>query len=638
MKNIVLICCDNNYVPKSIIALNLFYSYNPGYTKVIIGTSFTDKSKSLCEEYNIQLVEINLSNDFIKLNERPYGKQYPIECFYHFYAYKIFYDYNFIIQLEPDMYTNKKINIDLNSVKYIGGSYAKDTNINNFGPLMKDYNNIKKVYGAGNINQPRILGGVKIYNVKGLKEIKFYEKIIEYYKTSLKIGAPRCGDDSLMVMYQLLNPSHIKLLQPLFHIIFFNNINLNFRNIIFFHFGGPTPKYWSVKDDKNLQNIQKYFYNNMIEYIYNNFTTEFIKEYLPEIYIDISNVKIPFYYYNENNNFGDLITPYFLNKYCGNNSYEFSFNDNTAKIISCGSIMRLCNENTIVYGSGIRDIDQNINKGIIQFVRGPLTRERLLKIGCYCPPVYGDPGLLLPLYYKPNINKTHKLGIIPHYIHYDIVSKMYKNSNKIKIINLMNDNIELVINEILSCEKIISSSLHGLIVSDAYKIPNKWVKFNNKINGDDTKFYDYFKSVDRRDTLYIDCMNYKNIPENTYNLIKNVNINFDINFLHNKFFMNKNGIRNYTKYLYLKMLNNKGSIVINTKTPKKPKLLNNQYLAFKSHWKLSKNKLISTQETFLKKNQLHSSKLENKYKIKIPKNKEIIYIKDFNTNYYLIAV
>ena len=51
--------------------------------------------------------------------------------------------------------------------------------------------------------------------------------------------------------------------------------------------------------------------------------------------------------------------------------------------------------------------------------------------------------------------------------------------------------------------KIVSSSLHGLIVSDAYKIPNVWIQFYNNIRGDNTKFYDYFKSVNRKDTSFI---------------------------------------------------------------------------------------------------------------------------------------
>ena len=67
-------------------------------------------------------------------------------------------------------------------------------------------------------------------------------------------------------------------------------------------------------------------------------------------------------------------------------------------------------------------------------------------------------------------------------------------------------------------------------------------------------------------------------------------------------------------------------------------LQENEWLALKSHWKLSGNKLTSSSETFLKKNELHSSKLDNKLKIKVLINKEVLYIKDFNKSYYLILL
>ena len=294
MNNIVLISCNDHYVPKSIIALNLFVSYNPEYTKAIIGTKFNDKNKELCEEHNILILEVDLSNDFIDLNKRPYGTQYPIECFYHLYAYKLLHDYDFIIHIEADIYTNRKINIiDLEKIKYVGGSYIPNNTIKTFTPIANDYPEIKKVYGNGNIDQLRISGGVRIYNIKGVNSINFYEKIVEYYQTSLKIKRPRCGDDSLMVMYQLLNPSHVTLLKPHFHVINYNLININFDYITFFHFGGTTPKYWKIKKSSELKhNMQRFFYDNMIEYIYNNYTPEFIKKYVPEIFVDITNVEM----------------------------------------------------------------------------------------------------------------------------------------------------------------------------------------------------------------------------------------------------------------------------------------------------------------------------------------------------------
>ena len=553
MKNAVVICCDDNYVAKSIVAIKQFIFFNKDFKEIIIGKKFSEKSRNLCSDYNVELFEVDLSNDFINLENRKYGKDYPIECFYHFYAYKILNDYDYIIKLEPDIITNKKLEIDFDKILYISGSYHKDYKINKFTPIINDLKKINKIYKKYDINQYRILGGAIVYNVKGLVKINFYEKIIEYYKNSIKLEAQRMGDDSLMLLYQILNKEHIYLLEPEFHVIFHDEqLTENFlNNVTFLHF---YTKYWKVNDLSSLRKISRYYYNIIIEFIYNNFSLDFIKEFIPEIFVDISNVNIPFYYYNEINNFGDLITPYYLQKFCKKEDYSFNFDNNTPKLISCGSIMRLCQNNVLVYGSGIRDIKQQINKGIIQIVRGPLTRKRLLEINCYCPPVFGDPGLLLPIYYKPDIKKKYKLGIIPHYIHFNEIKQLYNNETDILVINLLCDNIENVIDDILSCEKTVSSSLHGIIISDTYNIPNKWIKFDNKIKGDDTKFYDYFLSVKRNDNNFIDCMNYKKLPDNIIDLIPEVKINFDINKLKERMFFDENGIKNYTKYLYKKYI------------------------------------------------------------------------------------
>jgi hypothetical protein len=222
-------------------------------------------------------------------------------------------------------------------------------------------------------------------------------------------------------------------------------------------------------------------------------------------------------------------------------------------ILSTGSIMRLSNENTIIWGSGIRDRYQDIKPAkLVRAVRGPLTRKRLIEIKCECPPIYGDPGLLLPLVYnRKNPEKKYKLGLTPHMTHYEKIYDMYKNDKNVCVIDLRTSNIEGVIDEIVSCDKIASSSLHGIIVSNAYNIPVKWIKFDDNIQGDDTKFYDHFLAIGQENETYIDAMVYKKLSINDMiNKIKLYDININIEKLIESSILDfkKGNIKKYIRY------------------------------------------------------------------------------------------
>jgi len=154
-----------------------------------------------------------------------------------------------------------------------------------------------------------------------------------------------------------------------------------------------------------------------------------------------------------------------------------------------------------IWGSGfISESGKIIKKprGVLA-VRGPLTRNKLLEQGIECPPIYGDPALLCSLLYKPNVNKRYKLGIIPHYIDiFDPLLNRFRNESGLIIIDI-ESGIKDVIDHINECDFIASSSLHGLIISDAYGIPSTWIKISDRIVGSDFKFEDYFASIGRKD-------------------------------------------------------------------------------------------------------------------------------------------
>jgi pyruvyltransferase len=192
---------------------------------------------------------------------------------------------------------------------------------------------------------------------------------------------------------------------------------------------------------------------------------------------------------NGQGNFGDILTPFIFDYFGINYTWVPSYKD--ADAICVGSIARRASAKTTVLGSGIIKKGERITPNSNwKFVRGPITRNRILELGGNCPELYGDPALLLPLIYNPIILQKHKLGYIPHNVDYSTIVNDYDN-----VINLRTNNYKRTIDQILMCEAIVSSSLHGIIVAHAYGIPAAWAESINPLKGDNVKFEDYFQSV-----------------------------------------------------------------------------------------------------------------------------------------------
>ncbi len=129
----------------------------------------------------------------------------------------------------------------------------------------------------------------------------------------------------------------------------------------------------------------------------------------------------------------------------------------------------------------------------IRAIRGPLSREIVMKLGHKCPDVYGDPAILMPMIYMPQSKKEHKYGIIPQFVTETSVREQFPNEF---IISMNTDDYESVINKIVSCKKIITSSLHGIILAEAYGVPAVW--YRGLIKDVDFKYKDYYYSTGRQ--------------------------------------------------------------------------------------------------------------------------------------------
>jgi len=191
-------------------------------------------------------------------------------------------------------------------------------------------------------------------------------------------------------------------------------------------------------------------------------------------------------------NFGDVLTPYILKHF--NIDYQYTKLYRNSNLLCVGSIARRANENMTILGSGI--ISRNDRLSIFanwMLVRGPYTRNRILNLGGTCAENYGDPALILPLLCDES-KKEIDVGIIPHHIDYSLIKEKYSTESVIQLRHLENSPLDTA-REITKHRQIISSSLHGIIAAHAYGIPAAWIDSENKLKGDDVKFYDYFASV-----------------------------------------------------------------------------------------------------------------------------------------------
>lgn len=200
-------------------------------------------------------------------------------------------------------------------------------------------------------------------------------------------------------------------------------------------------------------------------------------------------------------NLGDMINPYLVEKLSG---VPPRFAPRGPRVLAIGSVIKFARPGDTVWGAGCPSAENEIEPGAeYRAVRGPLTRRRVLEAGGACPPVYGDPAWLLPLVYPdPGAPRTHRLGLIRHFTHRDRPIALGEGVREIEILRAGREGIEAFLDELLGCEAIVSTSLHGLIIANAYGVPARLATFadaDRQIHGDGMKFDDYFLSIGLRE-------------------------------------------------------------------------------------------------------------------------------------------
>lgn len=198
--------------------------------------------------------------------------------------------------------------------------------------------------------------------------------------------------------------------------------------------------------------------------------------------------------------------------------------ENKKHLLTVGSGAVKSYQNMTVWGSGVeRELPQRFRRFFqrswyrkldIRAVRGPKSREYLMRLGHKVPEVYGDPAILMPLIYSDLTgggDEGYDISIIPQLVTEKGIREKYPDAH---IISMNTNDYKSVIDQIVQSKLIISSSLHGVILADAYGVPSVWYRGLGK--DIDFKYLDYYASTGRRPetipTTIEEAMNTKPLP------------------------------------------------------------------------------------------------------------------------------
>jgi len=149
-----------------------------------------------------------------------------------------------------------------------------------------------------------------------------------------------------------------------------------------------------------------------------------------------------------------------------------------------------------VWGSGfISKQEKQKSKHYFHAVRGAYTSKLITN---HDITIFGDPGLLAELLlpnYASHPIKRFTLGLIPHYKDKNspLIKDIANDLPRTCIIDVFDDPLA-VLKQILQCEFILSSSMHGLVVADAFGIPNAWIELFCNVRGGGWKYKDYYSA------------------------------------------------------------------------------------------------------------------------------------------------
>lgn len=218
-------------------------------------------------------------------------------------------------------------------------------------------------------------------------------------------------------------------------------------------------------------------------------------------------------------NFGDAVGPWLASTITGRpvvnvrSTKEHPIPPEGRATALVGSIMHMINRpNTDVWGTGLmRPVSSSsalakLSGVRVHAVRGHRTRDELItKLGWEVPEVLGDPALLLPRHLRPRSTRpaSPRIVLVPHSAHRSQFKSV--DPDAIDVCDVRND-LTTVVNQIANSAVCVSTSLHGLIVAQAYGVPWVWLNITDaKLGGGTFKFEDFFSTLRGTEPARYDC-------------------------------------------------------------------------------------------------------------------------------------
>ena len=195
-------------------------------------------------------------------------------------------------------------------------------------------------------------------------------------------------------------------------------------------------------------------------------------------------------------NVGDLLTPEIIEHLTSKSPV---WSDEPGKLLAVGSIVECVKDNDTVWGSGLikpMQLEKKHNVTVLA-VRGKLTADAMRDAGYDVPDIYGDPAILMPDIYQPEWVKDCRVALVPHYVEIEAFRLAFPGKKIIPIIS----NVHHFIDQLLRCEKIITSSLHAYILARSYGVVAEYVQLTSKIIGGYYKYEDYLTGEGGKDKL-----------------------------------------------------------------------------------------------------------------------------------------